>query len=288
LHSEASAQDEGALYVVATPLGNLQDITLRALEVLKSVHFVAAEDTRVTRVLLDRHGVGTRLLALHEHNEARAAERMIALLREGKSLALVSDAGTPAISDPGALLVRRVRDAGLRVVPVPGPSALVALLSVAGLEDARFLFVGFPPAQPAARRRLFDELRSLSYAIVLYEAPHRMRECAIDLTAAFGAQRRLIIGRELTKLHEGVHALPLGSAVAWLDADANRLKGEFVLAVEPAQESRDARAEEGERVLEILREALPLRQAVQLAAEITGAKRNALYQRALELKGEED
>jgi 16S rRNA (cytidine1402-2'-O)-methyltransferase len=288
LHSEASAQDDGALYVVATPLGNLQDITLRALEVLKSVDFVAAEDTRVTRILLERHGIGTRLLALHEHNEARAAEHVIALLREGKSLALVTDAGTPAISDPGALLVRRAREAGLRVIPVPGPSALVTLLSVAGLEDGRFLFVGFAPAQAAARRRLFDELRDLRYALVLYEAPHRVRECLRDLTDALGTQRRLILGRELTKLHESVHALPLGEAVEWLEGDPNRTKGEFVLVVEPAPERRDAQAEEGERVLAILLESLPLKQAVQLAAQITDGKRNALYQRALELKGERD
>ena len=288
MHSEAGAQDDGALYVVATPLGNLQDITLRALEVLKSVDFVAAEDTRVTRILLERHGIGTRLLALHEHNEARAAEHVIGLLREGKSLALVTDAGTPAISDPGALLVRRAREAGLRVIPVPGPSALVTLLSVAGLEDGRFLFVGFAPAQPAARRRLFDELRDLRYALVLYEAPHRVRECLRDLTDALGTQRRLILGRELTKLHESVHALPLGEAVEWLEGDPNRTKGEFVLVVEPAPERRDAQAEEGERVLAILLESLPLKQAVQLAAQITDAKRNALYQRALELKGERD
>ena len=288
MHSEASAQDDAALYVVATPLGNLQDITLRALEVLKSVDFVAAEDTRVTRILLERHGIGTRLLALHEHNEARAAEHVIGLLREGKSLALVTDAGTPAISDPGALLVRRAREAGLRVIPVPGPSALVTLLSVAGLEDGRFLFVGFAPAQPAARRRLFDELRDLRYALVLYEAPHRVRECLRDLTDALGTQRRLILGRELTKLHESVHALPLGEAVEWLEGDPNRTKGEFVLVVEPAPERRDAQAEEGERVLGILLESLPLKQAVQLAAQITDAKRNALYQRALELKGERD
>jgi 16S rRNA (cytidine1402-2'-O)-methyltransferase len=288
LHSQASAQDDAALYVVATPLGNLRDITLRALDVLKAANVVAAEDTRVTRVLLDRHGIDTRLVALHEHNEARMAQRVIALLREGKSVALVSDAGTPAVSDPGALLVRRVREAGLRVVPVPGPSALIALLSVAGLEDARFLFAGFAPAQPAARRRLLEQLRELPYAIVLYEAPHRVRECVLDLAAAFGAQRQLIIGRELTKLHESVHALPLGLAADWLDADANRLKGELVLLIEPAPAHRDRQAEEGERVLGLLLPALPLKQAVQLAAEITGAKRNALYQRALELKEQRD
>jgi 16S rRNA (cytidine1402-2'-O)-methyltransferase len=286
LHSEAGAQGDAALYVVATPLGNLQDITLRALDVLRQVECVAAEDTRVTRVLLDRHGIRTPMIALHEHNEARSAQRVSALLQEGKSLALVSDAGTPAISDPGALLVRRVQEAGLRVVPVPGPSALATLLSVAGLDDGRFLFLGFPPPQASARRRLFDGVRDLPYAIVLYEAPHRVRETVQDLAGAFGTQRRLVIGRELTKLHESVHATALGAALEWLDADANRLKGEFVLAIEPGAGNNDEQAEEGERVLALLLAELPLKQAVKLAAEITGAKRNALYQRALELKGE--
>lgn len=264
----------------------MQDVTLRALEVLRAADCIAAEDTRVTRVLLDRHGIRTPMLALHEHNEARTAQRVIALLREGKSLALVSDAGTPAISDPGAVLVRRVQEAGLRVIPVPGPSALTALLSVAGLEDGRFLFLGFPPAQASARRELFETLRDLPYAIVLYEAPHRVRETLQDLGAAFGAQRRLVIGRELTKLHESVQVLALGAAPDWLDADPNRLKGEFALAVEPGQETVNRQAEEGERVLGLLLEELPLKPAVRLAAQITGAKRNALYQRALQLKGE--
>jgi 16S rRNA (cytidine1402-2'-O)-methyltransferase len=286
LHGEADALDDAALYVVATPIGNLQDVTLRALEVLRTVDVVAAEDTRVTRVLLERHGIGSRMLALHAHNEARGAQRVIELLQAGRSVALVSDAGTPGISDPGALLVRRVREAGLRVVPIPGPSALTALMSVAGLEDGRFLFLGFPPAQPAGRRRLFDEARALPFALVLYEAPHRVRDTVADLCAVLGARRRLLIGRELTKLHESVQALPLDGALEWLDADPNRVKGEFVLVVEPGAEVPDGQAQEAERVLGLLLEALPLTQAVKLAAEITGAKRNALYQRALEMKGE--
>ncbi len=271
---------------MATPLGNLQDVTLRALEVLASVDLVAAEDTRVTRVLLDRHGIRTQLLALHEHNEARAAQRLITLLQEGRSVALVSDAGTPAISDPGAVLVRRVQEAGLRVVPVPGPSAITALLSVAGLQDGRFAFIGFPPAQSGARRKLFESVRALPCAVVLYEAPHRVRESVADLAEVLGPDRRLVIGRELTKVYESVHALPLGDALDWLDADANRLRGEFVLAVEPGREAVDRQAEEGERILRMLLAELPLKQAVKLAAEISGAKRNALYERALALKDE--
>lgn len=264
----------------------MQDITLRALDVLRSVDVVAAEDTRTTRVLLARHGIRTQMLALHEHNEARGAERVIGLLQEGRSVALVTDAGTPGISDPGALLVRRVRAAALRIVPVPGPSALTALLSVAGLEDGRFLFLGFPPSQPSARRRLFEELRALPFALVLYEAPHRVRDTVVALCDVLGAEREVIIGRELTKLHESLQAVRLGGALEWLDGDPNRLKGEFVLAVEPGVESADPQAEQGERVLGLLLAELPLKQAVKLAAEITGAKRNALYRRALEMKGE--
>jgi 16S rRNA (cytidine1402-2'-O)-methyltransferase len=286
LHGGTGARGDPALYVVATPLGNLQDVTLRALEVLRSVDLIAAEDTRVTRVLLDRHGISAQSFALHEHNEARAAQRVIALLQEGRSVALVSDAGTPAISDPGALLVRSVLDAGLRVLPIPGPSAVTALMSVAGFEAPAFLFAGFPPAQAAARRGMLEGLRDLPCVLVLYEAPHRVRDTLQELSQTLGAQRRLVIGRELTKLFETVQVLRLGEACAWLDADANRLKGEFVLAVGPGETPGDAQAQEGERVLALLLAELPVRQAVKLAADITGAKRNALYQRALELKGE--
>jgi len=275
---------DAALYVVATPLGNLQDITLRALAVLQSVDLIAAEDTRVTRRLLQHFAIGTRSMSLHEHNEARVAARVMALLRQGKSVALVSDAGTPAISDPGALLVRRVREDGARVVPVPGPSALTAALSVAGLQDGQFLFLGFLPAQQAARRRELEAVRGLPFALVLYEAPHRVRETVSDLAEIFAAQRALIIGRELTKLFETVHRCALGEALVWLDTDPNRLRGEFVLIVEGAAVAGDALAEAGERVLGILLAELPLKQAVQLATQITGAKRNALYQRALGLK----
>jgi 16S rRNA (cytidine1402-2'-O)-methyltransferase len=264
----------------------LQDVTLRALEVLGSVDLIAAEDTRVTRILLDRHAIGTPMFSLHQHNESRGAQRVIALLREGKSVALVSDAGTPGISDPGALLVQRVRGEGLRVVPVPGASAVSAAVSVAGLDDRGFLFVGFPPAQAGARRRLFEELRGIPYAVVLYEAPHRVRDSVTDLASVLGAERRLVICRELTKLHESVDAMALGEAGAWLDGDANRLRGEFVLVVEPARNVPDRQAEEGERVLGILLAELPLKQAVKLAADIAGAKRNQLYQRALRLKDE--
>jgi 16S rRNA (cytidine1402-2'-O)-methyltransferase len=274
-----------ALYVVATPIGNLRDMTLRALDVLGKVDVVAAEDTRVTRHLLEHYGVAARPLSLHEHNEEAAGSRVVELLRAGKSVALVTDAGTPAISDPGARLVRRVRQAGFAAFPVPGASALTAALSAAGMPEGPFLFYGFLPAQTGVRAREIESLRGLSAALVFYEAPHRVRETLADLAGALGAERELVIARELTKLFETIHACRLGEAVAWLDADPNRTRGEFVLIVQGATAVGDAQAEEGERVLAILLRELPVKRAVQLAVEITGAKRNALYARALELKG---
>jgi len=269
---------------VATPIGNLRDLTLRALDVLRMVDLVAAEDTRVTRQLLQHYSIDVKTTAVHEHNEIQAAEHLVGLLRQGKSVALVTDAGTPAISDPGSRLVRRVREAGLRVVPVPGPSAAIAALSVAGLTDGRFLFYGFLPARGAGRRRELGRLRDLPWWLVFYEAPHRARETVADFAEAFGSGRELIIARELTKLFETLHACTLGNALAWFDADPNRLKGEFVLIVEGAPSARDTGAEEAERVLQLLLGELPLKQAVRLATEITGAKKNALYERALELR----
>lgn len=261
-------------------------MTLRALDVLGKVDVVAAEDTRVTRHLLEHYGIAARPLSLREHNEEAAGSRVVELLRAGKSVALVSDAGTPAISDPGARLVRRVRQAGFAVVPVPGPSALTAALSVAGMPQGPFLFYGFLPVQTGARVREIESLRALSVALVFYEAPHRVRETLADLAGVLGAERELVIARELTKLFETIHACRLGEALAWLDADPNRAKGEFVLIVQGAAATGDPQAEEGERVLAILLRELPVKQAVQLAVEITGAKRNALYARALELKGD--
>jgi 16S rRNA (cytidine1402-2'-O)-methyltransferase len=284
LHSEAHARLNAALYVVATPLGNLRDITLRALDVLTSADAVAAEDTRLTRQLLSHYEIRTRLLALHEHNEETGAAGIVALLAEGKSVAYVTDAGTPAISDPGALLVSHVREAGFRVIPVPGPSALIAALSAAGIGAPHFLFYGFLPGKAGARRAALAALTSLPHALVFYEAPHRVLETVEDMALCLGPQRTVTIARELTKLFESFHRCSLAEAPPWLQADANRLKGEFVLIVDGAVAAPDEGAEQSRRVLEILLRELPLKQAVQLAAEITGAKRNALYERALQLK----
>lgn len=272
------------MYVVATPLGNLQDITLRALAVLREVDMIAAEDTRHSQRLLDACGIKTRLLALHEHNEQRAATQLIERLEAGKHIALITDAGTPAVSDPGARAVAQVRAAGHPVVPVPGPSAVAAALSVAGfVAEAGFRFVGFLPAKQAARRAQIASLRDDAAVLVFYEAPHRVCECVADLAAELGAERELLVAREMTKLHEEIARMPLGDAAAWFAADSNRVRGEFVLAVAGAPK-REGVHGEAERVLSLLLAELPLKTAAKLAAEITGASRNALYSRALELK----
>ena len=273
---------------MATPIGNLGDVTLRALEVLKSVDVVAAEDTRVTRRLLAHFGIAAEVLALHQHNEARAGARVLALLAQGKSVALVSDAGTPAVSDPGALVVRGAWDAGFRVVPVPGANAAIAALSASGRSGPGFVFTGFLPAQAAARRRALASLAALPWDLVFYEAPHRLRDTLSDMQDTFGPQRGLIIARELTKLFETIHRSTLGAVGAWLEADANRLKGEFVLIVQgnPAAVA-DAADQLGERALRALLEELPVAQAARLAARISGARKNQLYQRALEIKQSE-
>jgi len=284
LHSEHPQKLEPALYVVATPIGNLRDITLRALDVLAAADVVAAEDTRNTALLLTRHGIDAkRLMAVHEHNERGAAEKIVALLQGGQSVAFVSDAGTPAVSDPGALLVQAVREAGLRVIPVPGANAAIAALSAGGLADPHFLFYGFLPSKSAARRAALESLRDQECTLVFYEAPHRIVECVADLCEVLGGERQIVLAREITKLFETIHACALRDAGAWLTSDSNRQRGEFVLLVSGAAPQPGLSAE-ARHTLEILLDELPLKQAVQLAAKISGANRNELYQRALEMK----
>ncbi|MFI4922128.1 MAG: 16S rRNA (cytidine(1402)-2'-O)-methyltransferase [Burkholderiales bacterium] len=272
------------LYVVATPIGNLQDISLRALEVLKQVDVVAAEDTRVTSHLLNHFEISATLMALHEHNERRAAERVIALLQQGKSVALVSDAGTPAISDPGAIVVSRVRDAGFRIVPVPGANAAVTAMSVSGQEAPHFLFYGFLPNKPSARRRELENLKTLPYTLIFYEAPHRILECITDMQAVFGGGRRVTIARELTKLFENIYSGSLSAALDWLSQDENQQKGEFVLLVSGA-EKQSASSNDVLLILTTLLQELPLKQAVKLTAQISGNNRKTLYAMALQIKG---
>lgn len=276
---------KNALYVVATPIGNLADISLRALDVLRGVDLVACEDTRHARHLLDHHGIRVQTLAVHQHNENEAANKLIAILAEGKSIALISDAGTPAISDPGARTVAAVRAAGFPVIPLPGASAAIAALSAAGMTEDRFLFVGFLPSKSSARRAAIKELAAISAVLVIYEAPHRVLETVADLAEVLEPQREIVIAREVTKLFEQIERLLLPDASAWLTADPNRQRGEFVLLVSGAVTSEKSEIElQTERMLTILLAELPLKQAAKLTAEITGQPKNALYQRALALK----
>jgi 16S rRNA (cytidine1402-2'-O)-methyltransferase len=268
---------------VATPIGNLADLSQRALETLGSVDAVAAEDTRVTRRLLAHYGIAKRLIAVHEHNEKRAAGSILALLRDGRSVALTCDAGTPAISDPGALLVAAARAAGFPVTPVPGPNAAIAALSASGFAAPHHLFYGFLPERAAARRRALAALAQLPFTLVFYEAPHRVEECVSDLCAVLGKKRRIVLARELTKLFESLHACTLAEAGDWLAGDPVRRKGEFVLIVEGAA-GAPAANDAGQRALEVLLGELPLRQAVNLAARITGERKNELYRTALAMK----
>jgi 16S rRNA (cytidine1402-2'-O)-methyltransferase len=283
MSGEHGAAGRGKLYVVATPIGNLGDVTLRALDTLRAVDTVFAEDTRHVQRLLAHHGIAAKLAALHEHNERTAARALVRRLAEGHDVALVTDAGTPGISDPGALAVTEARAAGFTVVPIPGPSAGVAALSIGGLPGP-FAFVGFLPPKPAARRRALAAWRDFPHTLVFYEAPHRVLECVDDLAAVLGGGRTAVLARELTKAFESVHAGELGAARAWLEGDPNRVRGEFVILVSGAPPAADASAREGERVLARLLVELPVKTAVRLAAEITGAPRNALYAQALALK----
>lgn len=285
-HSAGPGVEAGALYVVATPIGNLSDITLRAIAVLKAADAVAAEDTRHSRALLDHHGIGTRLFAVHEHNERGSAERVIDLLQAGKTVALITDAGTPAISDPGAVVVREVLAAGLRVIPVPGPSALIAALSASGTQAPGFTFAGFLPVKGGQRRTALQAFVGREQALVFYEAPHRIVESLADVATVFGPEREVTICRELTKRFESLHRCAAGDAVAWLDSDDNNRRGEFVVIVEGAQRGAEAPgtdAAEARRVLGILLEELSTKQAAALGAKITGQKKNELYELALRL-----
>lgn len=281
---QTGVESIGRLYVVATPIGNLRDITLRAIDVLTTVSLVAAEDTRVTATLLRAHGISAPMISLHRHNERHASEKVLASLAAGESVALVSDAGTPAVSDPGALLVRAVRDAGYLVVPIPGANAAIAALSAAGLTDTGFLFHGFLPARSSARKTELERLKVLSYPIVLYEAPHRILELTADLHTVLGGERTVTFAREITKRFESIHTCVLSEALAWLVEDTDRQRGEFVVIVSGAELQEDGADEDAARVLDILLDVLPVSQAASVAAKITGARKNELYELALQRK----
>jgi 16S rRNA (cytidine1402-2'-O)-methyltransferase len=275
----------GVLSIVATPIGNREDISARALGVLKAVSLIAAEDTRHSKKLLAHYGIGTPLLSVHEHNEREVAGRLVQRLLAGEDIALISDAGTPLISDPGFHLVRVARQAGIRVIPLPGPSALVAALSVSGLPTDRFAFEGFLPAKQAARRQRLQGLAATTATLVFYESSHRILDCLADMSACLGGAREASIARELTKTFETVLTGTLSGLLERLRADSHQQKGEFVVMVQgaPPRDPAEVDAVSGQ-VLAILMSELPLKQAVSLAARITGASRNVLYQQGLKLK----
>lgn len=273
---------EPALYVVATPIGNLQDMTPRAIEVLQQVELIAAEDTRHSARLMAHCGIDTRLVSVHEHNERQRIETIVHQLQSGASVALISDAGTPLISDPGYVVVKGVREAGFRVVPIPGCVAFITALSAVGLPTDRFAFEGFLPHKSSGRKQQLKGLVGESRTLIFYESPHRILASLKDMQEVFGAERVVAVARELTKTYETIHVDQLSSLIAWMEADTNQQRGEFVVLVHGVETKGevllDAKALE---VLDILLAELPASQAASLAAKITGLKKKVLYQAAL-------
>ena len=287
IESGVSVSNAGTLYVVATPIGNLEDMTPRAIRILSEVDLIAAEDTRHSGKLLKHFGIEAKTEALHEHNERSQVPRLIEILQAGKSIAFITDAGTPLVSDPGFHLVRSARQAGLTVIPVPGACAAIAALSAAGLPSDRFVFEGFPPAKSAARRAVFEKLREEARTLIFYESPHRILESLKEMAEIFGPEREAVLARELTKQFETVRNGTLTELSEWVKRDPHQQLGEFVILIHGVPRAeREAVNEEAERVLRILLEELPVSQAAALAAKITGLKKNRLYEYALSFKQE--
>ncbi len=274
---------QGILYIVPTPIGNRGDMGQRAVEVLQGVELIAAEDTRHSKTLMMYYGVHTPMQACHEHNEEKLVPGFIEKLLSGKSIALISDAGTPLMSDPGYRLVRAAHDAGVKVSPIPGPCAAVTALSASGLPTDRFLFVGFPPHKKAARLQFFEGLNQREETLLFYESSHRVVDSVDDMNCVFGGQRLVVLARELTKAYETVHRCELSELREWLQNDANQQKGEFVLVLQGAAESKDEQSLALKQVLGPLLDELTVKQASKLAARITGLKKNHVYKLALEM-----
>lgn len=275
----------GTLYIVATPIGNLEDMSRRAQNVLQQVAYIAAEDTRHSRKLLQHFGIETRLFSVHDHNEKDKVLYIISLLDQGESVALVSDAGTPLISDPGYHVVNSVREAGHKVVPIPGPSALITALCAAGLPTDKFYFSGFLPAKTKARQDVMSKWKIQEGTIIFYESTHRILDCIMDVNAVFGSSAKLVLARELTKTFETFLSGSPDDILAQFAADANQLRGEFVVLLDLVSETDiEQHAAEHKRILALLLDELPVKQAAHLAAKITGEKKNALYQMALEMQ----
>ncbi|QLK59702.1 16S rRNA (cytidine(1402)-2'-O)-methyltransferase [Enterobacteriaceae bacterium Kacie_13] len=270
------------LYIVPTPIGNLGDITQRALAVLSSVDLIAAEDTRHTGLLLHHFGISAKMYPLHDHNEQQKAEHLLSKLQEGQSIALVSDAGTPLINDPGYHLVRRCREAGVRVVPLPGACAAIAALSAAGLPSDRFCYEGFLPAKTKSRKDTLQALIEEPRTLIFYESTHRLLDSLQDMVEVWGPDRYVVLARELTKTWENIRGDGVGALLAWVREDETRKRGEMVLIVEGHKADTEALPAEALRTLTLLQKELPLKKAAALAAEIHGVKKNALYKYALD------
>lgn len=275
-----------ALYVVATPIGNLQDITLRALDILRQVDLIAAEDTRHSGQLLKHYGVSQKMQAVHEHNEHKVAQSLVDLVGQGQSVALITDAGTPAISDPGATLVDAMLTAGLQVIPVPGASAVTAAMSVAGIQQTGYQFHGFLPAASKSRVSIFNRYLHCTHSLIFYEAPHRIMASLQDAERVFGAQQPILLARELTKQFETLYRASIAEVLSTLNLHPQQQRGEFVLIILPQAQAGDAVDSDWPAVLSKLMAELPLKQAVKLCAEITGAKKNEVYSYALKMKND--
>ena len=272
---------QGVLYIVATPIGNLSDISQRAIDVLANVDLIAAEDTRHSRHLLSHFQIATSLVAYHDHNEQTQTPQLVEKLQSGLSIALISDAGTPLLSDPGYRLVKAAHDQHIPVSPIPGACAAIAALSASGLATDQFCFAGFPPARGAARRQFYENFRQQPQSVIFYESSHRILDSLRDLCAVVGEQRDVLFARELTKTFETLRRSPLGELVDWVADDENQRKGEFVLILAAADEQPDEHRVQVETVLDVLLSELPLKQASALTARITGAKKNQVYKMAL-------
>ncbi len=276
---------KSCLYIVATPIGNLGDMSARAIEVLRQVDLIAAENTRHSKTLLQHFVINTPCCSLHDYNERQRVDKLIELMKTGKSIALISDAGTPLISDPGFALVRAVRAAGFQVIPIPGACAAIAALSAAGLPSDRFIFEGFLPAKSSARQQRLENLREETRTLIFYEAPHRILDLIKDMLLVFGVEREAVIAKELTKTYETIYQGNLSELKNWLEADSNHQRGEFVVLLQGVElkESHPICIDPSE-VLKILLEELSVKQAANLAAKITGEKKNTLYELALKFK----
>lgn len=280
--------EKGALYVVATPIGNLGDMTYRAVQILCSVDRIAVEDTRHSAKLFQYYRISTPSTALHEHNERQIAQRIIDNIKDGEVWALISDAGTPVVSDPGYYLIKRAREQGVKIIPLPGANAAIVALCASGMASDRFVFDGFLPAKHTARKNYLQGLKNETRTMIFYESPHRIQDSMRDMVDAFGENRKALFARELTKTYETIEQNTLQALLQWIDSDPHQRKGEMVVIVSGAEAPADEAALASDRVLQLLLQELSVKQAASLTAKITGEKKNLLYRRALELAGEKN